>query len=130
MTVTVVWALKIRNGINPTCASSIGRSDNIGMRMVVSFNFNRKLETMRNIKRKMFSGIVEEMAECKSLIKLNSITLWDGSKSEGVELTVKLNGESDVLSDAYIGCSIAINGCCLTATSIDPLKKEFTGSFK
>jgi riboflavin synthase alpha subunit len=41
--------------------------------------------------------------------------LWDGSRAEGVELTVQSN---ECLKDAYIGCSIAVNGVCLTATSI------------
>lgn len=41
--------------------------------------------------------------------------IWDGSVAEGVELTVKANTS---LNDAYLGCSIAVNGVCLTATSI------------
>jgi hypothetical protein len=42
--------------------------------------------------------------------------LWDGTKGEGVELTVIGN---TVLQEAYIGCSIAVNGVCLTATSLN-----------
>lgn len=45
--------------------------------------------------------------------------LWDGSISEGVELTVC---SRKALEDAYIGCSIAVNGVCLTATYLDTEK--------
>jgi riboflavin synthase len=41
---------------------------------------------------------------------------WDGSVGEGVELTVRAK---TALVDAYIGCSIAVNGVCLTAISYD-----------
>lgn len=60
----------------------------------------------------VFSGIVEEMGTVVSMKKVNEITLWDGSKGEGYLLKIKakivLNGCSD-------GCSIAVNGVCLTA---------------
>ena len=60
----------------------------------------------------VFSGIVEEMGTVISMKKVNEITLWDGSKGEGYLLKIKakvvLNGCSD-------GCSIAVNGVCLTA---------------
>ena len=74
----------------------------------------------------MFSGIVEEMAVCARLEESKNVQMWDGSTAEGAELTVSLKEGSEVLSDAYIGCSIAVNGVCLTATSIDSTKREFT----
>jgi riboflavin synthase len=74
----------------------------------------------------MFSGIIEEIAVCESFVPSSSVKLWDGSVSEGAELTVKVGGDSDVLSDAYIGCSIAVNGVCLTATNLDKAKGVFT----
>jgi len=42
--------------------------------------------------------------------------MWDGSKSEGFVLRIKCQV---ALKDAYIGCSIAVNGTCLTATAFD-----------
>lgn len=64
----------------------------------------------------MFSGIVEEMGTVEALVVTSKMPLWDGSVGEGVELTVRA---SKALEDAYIGCSIAINGVCLTATVLD-----------
>ena len=64
----------------------------------------------------MFSGIVEEMGTVEELRKVPDMEMWDGSISEGVELTVNAN---TALGDSYIGCSIAINGVCLTATSLE-----------
>ena len=45
--------------------------------------------------------------------KLSGMELWDGSIGEGWELEV---GASEVLDGAYLGCSIAVNGVCLTVT--------------
>lgn len=64
----------------------------------------------------MFSGIVEEMGSVASLVKNDKTQLWDGSVGEGVELTVKAK---TVLDGATEGCSIAVNGVCLTVTSFD-----------
>lgn len=44
---------------------------------------------------------------------------WDGSEAEGVELRVT---SPKALEDAYIGCSIAVNGVCLTATALGDSK--------
>lgn len=44
------------------------------------------------------------------------VELWDGSKGQGTVLTVKC---STALESAYIGCSIAINGTCLTVVRFD-----------
>lgn len=55
-------------------------------------------------------GVVE-------VLKINpKMVQWDGSIGEGVELTVN---SKVALGDAYIGCSIAVNGVCLTAISFD-----------
>ena len=49
------------------------------------------------------------------ILKVNpNMVQWDGSIGEGVELTVN---SKVALGDAYIGCSIAVNGVCLTAIS-------------
>jgi riboflavin synthase len=55
-------------------------------------------------------GIVEKLATNQRMVQ------WDGSVGEGVELTVRAK---TALVDAYIGCSIAVNGVCLTAISYD-----------
>jgi len=44
------------------------------------------------------------------------IRLWDGTDAEGVQMTISSN---ECLKDSYIGCSIAVNGVCLTATLIE-----------
>ncbi len=64
----------------------------------------------------VFSGIVEEMGSVASLRENAQMTMWDGSTSQGYELTV---GASEVLGGAYLGCSIAVNGVCLTVTEFD-----------
>lgn len=71
----------------------------------------------------MFSGIVEEMGVVENLNKVQKMEMWDGSFSEGVELTVVAD---KALGDSYIGCSIAINGVCLTATELDIPNNKFT----
>jgi len=63
----------------------------------------------------MFSGIVEEIGQVLSLTRDPNLLLWDGSRGEGFVLTVQC---SKVLGGAYIGCSIAVNGTCLTVTSL------------
>lgn len=65
-------------------------------------------------KSAMFSGIIEEIGTIERLDK-KELQLWDGSSAEGVELMVKT---MICKQDAYIGCSISVNGACLTATSI------------
>jgi len=71
--------------------------------------------------KNMFSGIVEEMGVVKSIESSVQVKMWDGSVSEGAILSVV----SDIaMKDAYIGCSISINGVCLTATELDEEKNE------
>lgn len=69
----------------------------------------------------MFTGIVEEMGKVLSLTKSKEIVLWDGSVGEGWILAIQA---SLVLQGAYEGCSIAVNGTCLTVTQFD--KHSFT----
>ena len=59
----------------------------------------------------MFTGIVEEIGEIKSIKK--------GSKSEVLYIKGK-----EVLKNTKVGDSIAVNGVCLTVTSMD--KDTFT----
>ena len=56
------------------------------------------------------------MGTVEELKTIPNMEMWDGSVSEGVELTVKAK---TALGDSYIGCSIAINGVCLTATALE-----------
>jgi len=72
-----------------------------------------------SLKRKMFSGIIEEIGLCAKLEIVKNMILWDGSISEGTQLTVQLKENSAILNDSYIGCSISVNGVCLTATAIN-----------
>ena len=74
--------------------------------------------------RRVFSGIVEEVGSVVSLTRDKEMTLWDGSVGLGTELVV----DGAVASEgAYIGCSIAVNGVCLTATvlSVDDAPSHF-----
>ena len=52
------------------------------------------------------------------------LLLLHSTTGEGFVLSVK----TDVaMGDAYVGCSIAVNGVCLTATTIDPANKVRSG---
>eukprot|EP00568_Trieres_chinensis_P008438 CAMPEP_0183293470 /NCGR_PEP_ID=MMETSP0160_2-20130417/2144_1 /TAXON_ID=2839 ORGANISM="Odontella Sinensis, Strain Grunow 1884" /NCGR_SAMPLE_ID=MMETSP0160_2 /ASSEMBLY_ACC=CAM_ASM_000250 /LENGTH=286 /DNA_ID=CAMNT_0025454591 /DNA_START=21 /DNA_END=879 /DNA_ORIENTATION=+ len=73
-------------------------------------------------RRRMFTGIVEEMGEVVSLEERDDMTLWDGSKGKGTELTVKGKVAMD---GAYLGCSICVSGVCLTATELDFPSDQF-----
>ena len=72
--------------------------------------------------RAMFSGIVEEMGTVRRLEKVDRMEMWDGSVGEGWELEV--NAE-EAVRGATLGCSIAVNGVCLTATEFDESKATF-----
>lgn len=61
----------------------------------------------------MFTGIIEEMGRVVSLTLSPNVTLWDGSVAAGYILVVSCQV---CLEGAYIGCSIAVNGTCLTVT--------------
>merc|ERR1711948_213650 len=64
----------------------------------------------------VFTGIVEEMGTVAAIDQKADLEMWDGSKSEGFVLRIKCKV---ALEGAYIGCSIAVNGTCLTATALD-----------
>eukprot|EP00322_Chrysochromulina_rotalis_P006637 CAMPEP_0115865266 /NCGR_PEP_ID=MMETSP0287-20121206/19633_1 /TAXON_ID=412157 /ORGANISM="Chrysochromulina rotalis, Strain UIO044" /LENGTH=261 /DNA_ID=CAMNT_0003319773 /DNA_START=19 /DNA_END=804 /DNA_ORIENTATION=+ len=68
------------------------------------------------VARAMFSGIVEEMGKVRSLEKVARLEQWDGTVGEGWELEVEA---SVALEQASLGCSIAVNGVCLTVTEWD-----------
>ena len=72
--------------------------------------------------RAMFSGIVEEMGSVVRLEKRENLPLWDGSVGEGWELEIAADA---VLSGAELGCSIAVNGVCLTVTAFDEKHASF-----
>jgi len=69
--------------------------------------------------RAMFSGIVEEMGTVRKLEKVPRLEQWDGTVGEGWELEVDA---SVALDQASLGCSIAVNGVCLTVTEFDESK--------
>ncbi|GLD96147.1 hypothetical protein PINS_up004825 [Pythium insidiosum] len=64
----------------------------------------------------MFTGIIEELGTVVSMQERDDLLLWNGDRGSGFELVVRVKL---ALEGAYIGCSIAINGTCLTATTID-----------
>jgi len=70
----------------------------------------------------MFTGIVEEMGSVRELVQRDDMILWDGSKGKGTELTIQANV---VLDGAYLGCSICVNGVCLTATELNDQNQTF-----
>lgn len=63
----------------------------------------------------VFTGIIEELGEVEALDRKAGLEMWDGTKSEGFVLRIKCKV---ALEAAYIGCSIAVNGTCLTATAL------------
>ncbi|CAK4076182.1 unnamed protein product [Aphanomyces euteiches] len=64
----------------------------------------------------MFTGIIEEIGTVVTLEERDDMVMWDGTVAKGTVLVVQVK---TALEGAYIGCSIAINGTCLTATEID-----------
>ncbi|KAH6659948.1 riboflavin synthase [Truncatella angustata] len=66
----------------------------------------------------MFTGLVEEIGEVSELNPQDA--------TGGTSLTITLPPSSGLVSDAQLGDSIAINGVCLTATSITPSPPSFT----
>lgn len=64
----------------------------------------------------VFTGIVEEMGTVVAMDKKAGMVMWDGSKSEGFVLRIRCKV---ALEGCYIGCSIAVNGTCLTVTTFD-----------
>jgi len=64
----------------------------------------------------VFSGIVEEMGTVVSLVRRPDVPLWGGGVGEGWELTVACGVATQ---GAALGCSVAVNGTCLTVTRFD-----------
>ena len=64
----------------------------------------------------MFTGIVEEIGLVRSLTQSDDVALWNGERGTGWILVIE---GAVVLDGAYDGCSIAVNGTCLTVTSFD-----------
>eukprot|EP00038_Savillea_parva_P006594 m.164708 g.164708 ORF g.164708 m.164708 type:complete len:422 (-) comp12460_c0_seq1:179-1444(-) len=64
-----------------------------------------------------FTGIVEEIGTVLDVHTAADLKLWDGSVGKGMVLKI---GCAKVTQGAYIGCSIAVNGVCLTVTSFEP----------
>lgn len=94
----------------------------------------RSVHTSKN----MFTGIVEEMGNVVKLEERSDMILWDGTKGHGTELTIRGNV---VLDGAYLGCSICVNGVCLTATELkddtfkvglapETLRRTYLGTLK
>ena len=71
------------------------------------------------VAKAMFSGIVEEMGKVSKLEKVPRLKQWDGTVGEGWELEVEA---AVALEGASLGCSIAVNGVCLTVTEFDKHK--------
>lgn len=101
-------------------------------------NIPQRGRTYSSCPLSMFTGIVEEMGTVVKLEERDDMTLWDGSKGQGTELTVRGNV---VLDGAYLGCSICVNGVCLTATELkddtfkvglapETLRRTYLGSLK
>lgn len=70
----------------------------------------------------MFTGIIEEIGTVVSMAQRSDLLLWNGETGEGWELVVQV---SVALEGAYLGCSIAVNGTCLTATAIESDRVAF-----
>ena len=64
----------------------------------------------------VFTGIVEEIGTVVSNKLSESVRLWDGTIGAGWLLTVKA---IVALDGAYNGCSIAVNGTCLTVIEFE-----------
>jgi riboflavin synthase len=63
----------------------------------------------------MFTGIIEAVGEIKQVMPLNDSKLEEGA-AEGIRLIIA-PGRMD-LSDVRIGDSIAVNGVCVTVTTL------------
>ncbi|KAG7392938.1 Riboflavin synthase alpha chain [Phytophthora pseudosyringae] len=70
----------------------------------------------------MFTGIIEEIGTVVSMQERSDLLLWDGERGTGFELVVRV---TVALEGAYLGCSVAVNGTCLTATGIEEDRVAF-----
>lgn len=70
----------------------------------------------------VFSGIVQDMGVVRQVHRDKPMTFWDGTTGNGFELRI----QSEKLMDGcYIGCSICVNGTCLTVTEFDTNENWF-----
>ena len=65
----------------------------------------------------VFSGIIEEIGTVISLDASADVELWDGTRGVGSVLVV---AATTAVAGAYVGCSIAVSGVCLTVTAFTP----------
>lgn len=70
----------------------------------------------------MFTGIIEEIGTVVSMSSVPDLVLWDGTVGAGQVLEIEC---TLALTDAYVGCSVAMNGTCLTVTSISENSLSF-----
>jgi hypothetical protein len=84
----------------PLVVLILALSDEVAALLAPSFTSARNYASRNFWTVKMFTGIVEEMGVVKSLVERDDMTLWDGSKGRGTELTVQGNV---VLEGAYLG---------------------------
>lgn len=103
--------------MSPSLSSRTNVIDIVGASSSLSRTNQQKQQGQRpHSQLNMFTGIIEEMGQVLSLETKDNMTLWDGSKGSGTEMTVK---GGVVMDGAYLGCSISVNGVCLTATELD-----------
>ena len=91
--------------------------------VVRSFNRVKSFSLIESLALSMFSGIVEEIGTIDDVNKSANVQMWDGTVSEG--FIIRVSGKA-TLTDAYIGCSIALNGVCLTVTELDNNNSKFS----
>ena len=70
----------------------------------------------------MFSGIVEEMGTVRRLEKVDRMEMWDGTVGEGGSSRSRRRRP---WWRRRLGCSIAVNGVCLTAIEFDESSARF-----
>ncbi len=72
----------------------------------------------------MFTGIVTATGHIVAQSALSQTDAVQGSQDHGLCLTVQV--PTGYLDDVGLGDSIALNGACMTVTSMDVVKQQFT----
>ena len=70
----------------------------------------------------VFQGIIEEIGTVISMKMEPGMLMRDNTPADGYVLKVALKV---AMEDAYLGCSIAVNGVCLTVTEMDAKEEEW-----
>ena len=70
----------------------------------------------------VFQGIIEEIGTVISMKMEPGMLMRDNTPADGYVLKVALKV---AMEEAYLGCSIAINGVCLTVTEMDAKEEEW-----